>query len=79
MLSAAITYQGLRQENPRTIDKVKAVLEKHPWYANQWQARLQDVPVAGYGLVLFMQATRWADIRFRDNTTRGPRTPAFVK
>ena len=30
-------------------------LEKHPWYANQWQARLQDVPAADHGLVLFMQ------------------------
>src|SRR5262249_12210487 len=48
-------------ELPQTIDKVKAVLEKHPWYANQWQARLQDVPVADHGLVLFMQAARWAD------------------
>jgi hypothetical protein len=42
-------------------------MEKHPWCANQWQARLQDVPVADHGLVLFMQATRWADdIRMRD-------------
>jgi hypothetical protein len=38
MLSAAIAYQVLSQENSRTIEKVKAVLEKHPWYANQWQA-----------------------------------------
>jgi len=30
MLSAAIAYQVLRQENPQTIEKVKAVLEKHP-------------------------------------------------
>ena len=37
---------------PRTIEKVKAVLEKHPWYANQWQARLQDVPVADRDMVL---------------------------
>jgi hypothetical protein len=37
VLSAAIAYQILRQENPQTIDKVKAVLEKHPWYANQWR------------------------------------------
>jgi hypothetical protein len=43
MLSAAIAYQVLQQENPQTIEKVKAVLEKHPWYANQWEARLQDV------------------------------------
>jgi S1/P1 Nuclease len=61
MLSGAIAYQVLSQENPRTIDKVKAILEKHPWYANQWQARLQDVSVADPSLVLFMQAARWAD------------------
>jgi hypothetical protein len=30
MLSAAITYQVLRQENPKIIEKVKAALEKHP-------------------------------------------------
>ena len=53
MLSAAIAYQVLRQENSQTIEKVKALLQKHPWYANQWQARLQDVPVAERDLVLF--------------------------
>ena len=61
MLSGIIAYQVLQQENPPTIEKVKAVLEKHPWYANQWQARLQDVPVADHDLVLFMQAARWPD------------------
>ena len=53
MLSGIIAYQVLSQENPRTIEKVKAALEEHPWYANQWQARLQDVPVAERDLVLF--------------------------
>jgi asparagine N-glycosylation enzyme membrane subunit Stt3 len=48
MLSAAIAYQVLQQESPGTIAKVKAVLEKHPWYANQWQARLQDVPILSF-------------------------------
>jgi hypothetical protein len=67
MLSGAIAYQVLQQENPQTIEKVKAVLENHPWYGNQWQARLQDVSVADHGLVLFMQAARWPDdIRIRD-------------
>jgi hypothetical protein len=61
MLSAAITYQVLRQESPQSIDKVKAMLEKHPWYTNQWQARLQDVSVAERDLMLFMQAARWLD------------------
>jgi len=74
MLSGAIAYQVLQQENPPTIEKVTAVLKKHPWYANQWQARLQDVPVADHGLVLFMQAARWPDdIRMRDKQHhRGP-------
>jgi hypothetical protein len=61
MLSAAIAYQVLQQENSGTIEKVRAVLEKHPWYANQWQARLQDIPVADRDMVLFMQAARWPD------------------
>ena len=67
MLSGAIAYQVLQQESPQTIDKVKAVLEKHPSYANQWQARLQDVSVTDRDLVLFMQAAKWADdIRSND-------------
>jgi hypothetical protein len=61
MLSGIIAYQILQQENPQTIEKVKVVLEKHPWYRNQWQARLQDVPIADHGLLLFMQAARWPD------------------
>src|SRR5262245_64553136 len=73
MLSGAIAYQVLQQESPQTIDKMKATLEKHPWYANQWQARVQDVPVADHDLVLFMHATRWADdIRTRDKAQNRP-------
>jgi S1/P1 Nuclease len=50
------------------------VLEKHPWYSNQWQARLQDVPGTDRDMVLSMQAARWADdIRLRDKQQhRGP-------
>jgi hypothetical protein len=74
MLSGIIAYQVLNQESPRSIEKVKAMLEKHPWYLNQWQAILQDVPVAERDQVLFMQAARWSDdIRFRDKQYhRGP-------
>jgi hypothetical protein len=35
MLSGIIACQVLQQENPAIIEKVKAVLEKHPWYPNQ--------------------------------------------
>ena len=74
MLSGIIAYQILQQENPPTIEKVKSVLEKHPWYANQWQARLQDVSVAERDQVLFMQAARWADdIRSNDKAQNRPR------
>ena len=73
MLSGIIAYQVLREENPQTIEQVKAVLEKHPWYVNQWQARLQDVPVADRDLALFMQASRWADdIRTQDKAQNRP-------
>src|SRR4029077_10854600 len=73
MLSAAIAYQVLQRESPQAIDKVKAALEKHPWYAHQWQARHQDVPVADRGLVLFMEASRWADdIRTQDKAQNRP-------
>jgi hypothetical protein len=67
MVSGIIAYQVLQQENPPTIEKVKAALEKHPWYANQWQTRLQDVSVADRDLVFFMQTSAWADdIRMKD-------------
>jgi S1/P1 Nuclease len=74
MLSGIIAYQVLQQENPQTIEKVKAVLKNHPWYSNQWYARFQDVPVADHGLVLFIQAARWPDeLRITDRQYhRGP-------
>jgi hypothetical protein len=74
MLSGIIAYQILRQENPETIEKVIAALEKHPWYSNQWNARFEEIPVADHDIMLFMQAARWPDdIRFRDKQYhRGP-------
>src|SRR5262245_13099896 len=67
MLSGIIAFDVLQQENAPIIDKVKPVLEKHPWYVNQWQTRLQDLPFADHGLVVFMQTARWADdIRSND-------------
>ena len=45
MLSAAIAYQVLRQENPPTIEKVKTLLEKHPWHANQCRRGFKMFPL----------------------------------
>jgi hypothetical protein len=73
MLSGIIAYQVLQQDSPQTIEKVKALLENHPWYANQWQARLQDVSGADRDMVMFMQAARWADdIRTKDKAQNRP-------
>jgi hypothetical protein len=77
MLSATIAYQILQQEDPQSIDKVKAVLEKHPWYAKQWQARLQDVPVADRDLVLFMQAAS-GPTTFALGTKEGMKSVMFI-
>jgi hypothetical protein len=43
MLSAIIAYQVLRQENPPTIEKVKAVLEKHPCLAREPIVNIEGV------------------------------------
>jgi hypothetical protein len=40
-----LAFQIFSQASLQSVQKVKAVLEKHPWYANQWQARLQDVAI----------------------------------
>jgi S1/P1 Nuclease len=74
MLSAMIAYQVLSLERPQTIEKVKSLLEKHPWNATQWHARLQDVLVAERDQVLFMQAARWPDDIRTENRQhhRGP-------
>jgi len=69
MLSGIIAYQVLQRENPQTIDKINAVLEKHPWYANQWQAKLQDVSNTDRDLVLFMQVARWPSMIFTLRTS----------
>jgi len=61
MLSGSIAYQSLRGESPTTITAVKAVLDKHPWYPNQWKKELDKVPESQRDEILFMLAARWAD------------------
>jgi hypothetical protein len=56
MLSAAIAYQILQQENSQTIDKVKSVLENIPGTQTNGRRGFRTFPVGDRGLVLFMQA-----------------------
>jgi len=37
MVNGAISYQLLYRDSPATISKVRAILEKHPWYADRWR------------------------------------------
>jgi len=39
MLSGAIAYQILQQENPSTIPIVRSVLEKNLWYETRWKSQ----------------------------------------
>jgi hypothetical protein len=61
MLSAAIAYQVLRQENPQAIEKVKAVLEKHPGTGTNGRRGSRALPLLIIASYCFMQAARWAD------------------
>src|SRR5690348_4522050 len=61
MLSGAITYQILQQENPGTIAGVRFVLEKNSWYETRWKSQLEKLPQDQRDEMIFMLAARWAD------------------
>jgi hypothetical protein len=61
MVSGSIAYQILLRDTPATITKVRAILEKHPWYDAQWQHEIAKLPESQRDEMLFMLATRWAD------------------
>src|SRR5262245_12187719 len=74
MIICAIAYQTLQGEQPKTATAVTDILEKHPWYADRWQADLDALPEPQRTELLFMLAARWADdIRTKDRSQhRGP-------
>jgi S1/P1 Nuclease len=62
MLSGAIAFQVLEQQNPDTINKVKAILQNHPFHSiDEWQPQLAELPASEQDLMLFMLAARWPD------------------
>jgi hypothetical protein len=71
MITGAIAYQTLQREAPKAITAVSALLEHHPWYADQWRPRLERFPESERTEMLFMLAARWADdIRNQDRAQR---------
>jgi hypothetical protein len=60
MLNGALTYQILQRSSQQTIEAVKAILQKHPWYETRWKPQLEKSHIDSDEM-LFMLASRWAD------------------
>ncbi len=64
MVTAAVAYAVLKEENPAAIAKIIAILKEHPQYESLWVPRLNAIPNLTNDekdLYLFMQAARWPD------------------
>jgi hypothetical protein len=61
MLNGSLTYQILRRVSEQTIESVKTILQKHPWYETRWKPQLDNVSSVDRDELLFMLAPRWAD------------------
>jgi len=67
MLSAAIAYQILQQENPPTIRKGQSRAGETSLVRKPMASEASRCPATDRDMVLFMQAARWADeIRTND-------------
>src|SRR5215471_3842884 len=73
MVNGAITYQLLFRDSPATVAKVRAIMEKHPWYADRWRDYITKLADSQRDEMLFMLAARWADdIRNRNPSESHP-------
>ncbi len=72
MVTGAIAYQVLKQENETTIPKVIALLKQHPDFKT-WDQQADNLKLVGADrdLYFFMKAARWADDA-RDNPAYYP-------
>src|SRR5688500_17942995 len=61
MITGTIAHKILQQESPAKVIAVRAILEKHPWYADRWRDDIVRQPEAQQTEILFMLAARWAD------------------
>jgi hypothetical protein len=74
MISGSIAYQALKHESPTTIERVSALLEHHPGFANRWRNDLDSISALQRGEMLFMLAARWPDdARTKDREHDRPR------
>ncbi|MCZ2344375.1 MAG: S1/P1 nuclease [Bacteroidales bacterium] len=61
MVTGAIAYDLLKQDDPATLREVLALLRANPLYDRMWKERLADIPADEQDVYLFMLAARWAD------------------
>jgi len=63
MVSGAIAYADLKQNNPETLARVVALLKSHPQFQTKWAPRLAQLHLSPeeQDLYLFMLAARWPD------------------
>jgi hypothetical protein len=66
MLSGAVAYQILERERSQTVQKIRSILEKHPWYETRWKGELEKLPESDRDETLFMIAPTWANEIFGD-------------
>jgi hypothetical protein len=61
MVTGAISYDTLKKDNPKKLEKVLAILKSHPHFTTMWAKQLERVEEENRDQLLFMLAARWAD------------------
>jgi hypothetical protein len=61
MVTGALAYQVLKQDDPAAAAKAVELLKQTPQYARDWKPAADALPEADRGEYLFMMAARWAD------------------
>jgi hypothetical protein len=73
MVSGAIAFDLLKQDDPQALARVLNTLREHPQYADPFVTKLVSRPPEDRDLFLFMLAARWPDdVRRNAEYHRGP-------
>ena len=73
-MGGAIAYWYLKANKPEAIAKVVSILEKHPWYGKEWDAKLFGLKGEQKEIGLFMLASIFPDEARRTPFGSGEKT-----
>src|SRR4051812_25015356 len=74
MVVAGIAYRDLKRSDPDKVDRVVALLKRHPQFNSLWKSQLEAVAQEDRDQLLFMLAARWPDdIRGRNSPFDHPK------